>query len=145
MDVINTFKQDLQRGIKVEQLVLQTLQNKYPCATLVSAFKGYDIWIPEIHKSVEVKYDPMSNQTGNIVVEIEMYGKPSALLATKADYWVFYDDNEMISIKPMKIIECILLNKLQYREFVGTGDQVSKKAFLIKKPLLFSYGNKLDG
>ena len=111
----------------------------------VAKHPEYDIWIPELKKSVEVKYDPMSNDTGNIVVEIEMFNKPSALLTTQADFWVFYDDHEMISIKPMKIVECILINKLQYREFIGTGDSASKKAFLIKKSLLFSYGNKLDG
>ena len=140
-----TFKEDLQRGLKVEELVLKQLRKKYPSASLIHAYKGYDIWIPELKKSVEVKYDPMSNDTGNIVVEIEMFNKPSALLTTQADFWVFYDDHEMISIKPMKIVECILINKLQYREFIGTGDSASKKAFLIKKSLLFSYGNKLDG
>jgi len=81
-----TFQTDLQRGLEVEERVLAILQKKYPCATLVNAFKGYDIWIPEIDKSVEVKFDPMSQRTGNIVVEIEMYGKDSGLMATQADY-----------------------------------------------------------
>jgi len=143
MDVINTFKQDLQRGVKVEQLVLRTLQNKYPCATLVSAFKGYDIWIPEIDKAVEVKSDQKSQHTGNIVIEIEMYDKPSGLMATQADYWVFYD-GEMFVIMPVKnIFKCIFDCKLQYVEFVGNGDTRSKKAFLVDKNTLFKYGKIL--
>jgi len=140
---MNTFHKDLERGNAVEQKVVDILRKKYPSTSLVHAYKGYDIWIPELHKSVEVKYDPMSNKTNNIVVEIEMYGKPSALLATKADFWVFHDDFRFVSIKPMRIVECILLNHLEYHSFIGTGDTVSKKAFLIPKPILFNYGNDL--
>ena len=138
-----SFNKDLQRGLEIEDRVVSILRKKYPCATLVSAFKGYDIWIPEINKSVEVKYDPMSCETGNIVVEIEMYGKPSGLMASTADYWVFYD-GEMFVIMPTKnIFKCIFDCKLQYVEFVGNGDTRSKKAFLVKKDTLFKYGKIL--
>lgn len=137
---MQTFKADLERGIKVENMLLDILKRKYPASTLVNAFKGYDIWIPEIHKSIEVKYDQKSNETGNIVVEIEFNGKPSALMTTTADYWVFYDGNVFVTIEPKDIIKCIFMNKLQYVEFVGNGDSKSKKAFLIKKDTLFAYG-----
>ena len=46
-------------------------------------------------------------------------------------------------IKPMEIVNCIFLNKLQYREFVGTGDTAKKKAFLVPKELLFGYAKIL--
>jgi hypothetical protein len=137
---VETFKADLERGIQVENMLLDILKRKYPASTLVNAFKGYDIWIPEIHKSIEVKYDQKSNETGNIVVEIEFNGKPSALMTTTADYWVFYDGNVFVTIEPKDIIKCIFMNKLQYVEFVGNGDSKSKKAFLIKKDTLFAYG-----
>jgi hypothetical protein len=137
---VQTFKADLERGIQVENMLLDILKRKYPASTLVNAFKGYDIWIPEIHKSIEVKYDQKSNETGNIVVEIEFNGKPSALMTTTADYWVFYDGNVFVTIEPKDIIKCIFMNKLQYVEFVGNGDSKSKKAFLIKKDTLFAYG-----
>jgi len=138
-----TFQTDLQRGLEIEERVLAILRKKYPCATLVNAFKGYDIWIPEIDKAVEVKFDPMSKETGNIVVEIEMYGKNSGLMATQADYWVFYD-GEMFVIMPVKnIFKCIFESKLQYVEFVGNGDTRPKKAFLVNKNTLFKYGKIL--
>ena len=139
-----TFQADLERGINVELKALEMIQKIYPCATLVNAYKGYDIWIPELHKSVEVKYDPMSNQTGNIVIEIEMNGKASALITTTADYWLFYDDNVFVMMKPMSITNCIFLNKLQYVEFVGEGDKASKKAFLVPKDVLFKCGKQLE-
>jgi hypothetical protein len=138
-----SFQKDLQRGLEVEEIVLGILRKKYPSASLINAFKGYDIWIPEIDKAVEVKYDPMSQETGNIVIEIEMYDKPSGLMATQADFWVFYD-GEMFVIMPVKhIFKCIFDCKLQYVEFVGKGDTRSKKAFLVDKNTLFKYGKIL--
>ncbi len=116
--MINTFQKDLSRGINIENKLLEIIRKKYPSASLIHKYKGYDIWIPETNKSIEVKYDPMSNQTGNIVIEIEMFDKSSALITTKADYWVFYDDNKFVSIKPMDIVNCIFLNKLIYKEFI---------------------------
>jgi hypothetical protein len=141
---MNTFQADLERGINVELKALAMIQKKYSSATLVNAYKGYDIWIPELHKSVEVKYDPMSNRTGNIVVEIEMNGKASAIITTTADYWIFYDDHVFVMMKPMSIINCIFQQKLQYVEFVGEGDTKSKKAFLVPKDELFKCGKQLE-
>ena len=138
-----TFQKDLAIGLDIENRVLAILRKKYPCATLVNAFKGYDIWIPEIDKAVEVKSDQKSQHTGNIVIEIEMFGKDSGLMATQADYWVFYD-GEMFVIMPVKnIFKCIFESKLQYVEFVGNGDTRPKKAFLVDKNTLFKYGKIL--
>jgi hypothetical protein len=139
-----TWQDDHERGILIELLALEKIQKKYPCATIVNAFKGYDIWIPELHKSIEVKYDPMSNKTGNIVVEIEMNKKASALITTTADYWLFYDDHVFVMMNPMSIINCIFQLKLQYVEFVGEGDKSSKKAFLVPKDVLFKCGKQLE-
>lgn len=141
---MNTFKEDLEAGIAVEQKLVNLLLRKYPSTTLVNKFKGYDIWIPELHKSIEVKSDQKSQHTGNIVIEIEMYDKPSGLLTTTADYWVFYDGNKFISITPKDIIKCIFLLKLHFVEFVGNGDTVKKKAFLVPKDKLFNYGKEFN-
>lgn len=137
------FATDLEAGLDVERRVLDLLRAKYPCATIVNAFKGYDIWIPEISKGIEVKSDQKSQHTGNIVIEIEFNGKPSALMTTKADFWIFYDGQKFVAIEPIEIIRCIFMNKLKYAEFIGNGDTKSKKAFLVKKDILFSYGKEI--
>lgn len=138
-----SFLDDLLEGVAVEQKVLTKIKEKYPSATLINAYKGYDIWIPETNQGIEVKYDPMSNKTGNIVVEIEMNGKKSALTTTTADYWVFYDDNVFAWFKPMDIVYCIFVNKLRCVDFVGEGDSSSKRAFLVSKNILFSHAIKI--
>ena len=140
---MNSFRKDLERGINIEKEVLSILKIKYPSASLVDKWKGYDIWIPEMHCGIEVKYDPMSTSTGNIVIEIQMYNKPSGLMASTAKYWVFYDDHEFRIMAKDDIINCIFLNQYQYKSFVGNGDTVSKKAFLVKKEHLFNYGKKI--
>ena len=141
---MNTFKQDLEKGIKVEEQVCLLLRKRYPSASIVHAFKGYDIWIPELNKGIEVKYDPMSKETGNIVIEYEMFGKASALLTTTASSWVFFDDIQYVVLKPQEIIKCIFDLKLTYKEFVGKGDTQSKKAFLVPKDKLFACGKILE-
>ena len=135
-----TFKKDLDRGVKIEDKLLNHLKFKYPAATKIEGyFPNYDIWIPEISKSIEVKSDEKSLETGNILIEIEMYGKPSGLLKTTAHYWVFYDGKNFLWTTPRKIFECILLNKLTYVSFIGNGDNQQKKAILINKELLGDY------
>lgn len=140
---MSSFHSDLAAGLLVENIVLKMLQKKYPCATMVTAYKGYDIWVPETHKGIEVKYDPMSNQTGNFVIEVEFNGKPSALLTTTADYWIIYDDRCYAWIKPRRLFECVILNELPLREFVGDGDSVAKRAYLVKKELLYMYADSI--
>ena len=91
----NTFKEDLLVGQEVEALVLERIKKKYPKAYSIEGYcKEYDIWIPELNYGIEVKQDAKSNYTGNIVIEIEMFNKPSALITTKAKYWVFYDQKK---------------------------------------------------
>jgi hypothetical protein len=99
--------------------------------------------LPEENYGIEVKYDPKSADTGNIVVEIEMNGKPSGLMTSTARYWVFYDDDMFMQISTRNIIKCIFINKLTFIEFTGPGDTSPKKAFLIPKNILYKYGEPI--
>jgi len=140
-----TFKDDLKRGEKVELDVLKIIQKKYPNAYKIEGYcKEYDLYVPDVG-GIEVKYDKKSKETGNIVIEIEMFGKPSALMTTKAYRWIIYDGQNYISFKPDKIKKCINDNNLKYEEFIGKGDKDYKKAYLIKKDMLYKYGVKING
>ena len=127
-----SFSEDLQAGKKIEEYILKRIQIKYPQAKIMEGyFKEYDIIIPEINKTIEVKSDVKSLHTGNFVVEVEFDGKPSALSTTTADWWVFYDSVCEIWIKPWLIKHAV--KDLELREFVGKGDTKSKKAYLCPK------------
>ena len=127
-----SFKQDLEAGKVVEEYILKRIQKKYPQAKIMEGyFKEYDIIIPEINKTIEVKSDVKSLHTGNYVVEIAFNGEPSALSTTKADYWVFYDSECEVWIKPENIWRAV--KGLEIKEFIGKGDDKYKKAYLCPK------------
>lgn len=127
------FELDLFIGESSEAAVLSYIQEKYPEAYKIEGyFKDYDIYVPEVNKSVEVKQDFKSEFTGNLVVEIEFNGKPSALSTTKADYWVFVTRPNWFWITPKQIYNCIKEYNYSIATFIGKGDTKPKKAYLIK-------------
>tara|TARA_R100000808_G_scaffold955_6_gene4627 strand:+ start:902 stop:1351 length:450 start_codon:yes stop_codon:yes gene_type:complete len=132
-----SFKQDLIRGKKAERSALEYIKRKYADAYIVDGYcKAWDIYIPSIGQGVEVKYDPMSKETGNIVIEVTFNNKPSALSTTKAYRWVFYTKEEMIITTPKRIKQLINKYNLSTVEFTGRGDYCSKKAYLMKLDML---------
>ena len=136
---MSSFYESLESGKEIERLVLSTIKKKYPTAYIIEGYyKYYDIFIPEKNIGVEVKRDEKSKYTGNIVVEIEFDGKPSALSTTRADYWVFYDGECYIWIEPDKLRSiCPIFEEI--RTFVGKGDTKEKKAYLMPKSIIKEY------
>ncbi len=136
----SVFTKDLEVGKTYENKVLHIIQKKYPKAYIIDGYcKEWDIYIPELEKGVEVKSDRKSLDTGNIVIEIEFDGKPSALITTKADWWVIYDGIKYNWFTVKNIKKCIKENNLRSKRFVGRGDTKEKKAYLIKKEILYKY------
>lgn len=136
----NVFHVDLEAGHNTEKEVLEYVRKKYPMAYRKKGyFKGYDLYVPEIQKSIEVKQDYKSEYTGNIVVEVEFNGKPSALSTTTADYWVFVSHRYLIWITPKQICDAIRKYKTKPVNFVGRGDTLSKKAYLVPTEHLIEF------
>ena len=135
-----TFKGDLKVGKIYEEMVLQIIKKKYPKAYIQDGYcKDWDIYVPEKKIGVEVKLDKKSKYTNNIVIEIEFNGKPSALTTTRAEYWVIHDGECFNWFLVDDIKKCIKENNLIYSVFRGRGDKHSKKAYLIKKHILYKY------
>jgi hypothetical protein len=140
MKKYNSFYEDLDAGIAIELEVLNIIQKKYPKAYKIDGrFSGYDLFVPELNIGVEVKSDQKSLYTGNIVIEVEFNGKPSALSVTTAKYWVIYDGLSYNWFLVTRIKDCIRENKLRVAKFIGNGDTKIKKAYLIKKSILYKY------
>jgi len=139
------FEQSLASGQESEKLVLSIIQNKYAKAFIKEGYhKEYDIMIPENGKTIEVKKDFKSQYTGNVVVEISMNNKRSALSTTTADWWVFHtSDKELIWITPKNIKEMIYTERFEPVEFIGKGDITSKVAYLVPKGYFSIYGTKV--
>ena len=134
------FKKDLALGNKIEQRILAKIQKKYPSAVLIPGkFKKYDIFIPENDSKVEVKVDYKSQETGNILIELRMFNKPSGLLTTEADFWIIYTGTEYLWTEPRMILECIMINNIPSQKILGKGDEVTKDACLIPIDIFKKY------
>ena len=136
---MSNFKESLKDGQKSEQAILSIIQKKYPTAEMMQGYyKYYDIFVSEKNIGVEVKKDVKSQETGNLVVEVEFNGYPSALSTTRADYWVFDDGESYIWIETDKLRH--ICNEFkEIRTFVGNGDTKPKKAHLIPKHIIKNY------
>tara|TARA_R110002049_G_scaffold32266_1_gene107833 strand:+ start:701 stop:1153 length:453 start_codon:yes stop_codon:yes gene_type:complete len=139
------FQESLTSGQKSENLVLDIIKKKYPKAFLKEGYhKEYDIMIPEINKTVEVKKDFKSQYTGNVVIEIEMNNRPSGLETSTADWWVFHlNDIELVWIKLKRLKELVKSEDYNLVEFIGKGDTISKLAYLVKKKDIYLWSNKI--
>ena len=140
------FEESLIIGQESEVIVLNQIKKKYPKAFIVEGYhKEYDIMIPEINKTVEVKKDFKSQYTGNIVIEVEMNNKPSGLSTTTADWWVIHpEEYELIWITPNKIKEMLDFEDLNVVDFIGKGDDVSKLAYLVPIKYIYLYSDKIQ-
>ena len=138
------FKESLVIGHSSEDAVCAKINKKYPRAHVIKGYcKGYDIYVPETDKKIEVKQDKKSNFTHNIVVEIEMPpGNPSALSTTEADYWVFDDGETYIWITPDILRQVV--KPFTPVKFIGKGDNKEKLAYLIKKDIIKRNALKVD-
>jgi len=139
------FQESLTSGQKSENLVLDIIKKKYPKAFLKEGYhKEYDIMIPEINKTVEVKKDFKSQYTGNVVIEVEMNNRPSGLETSTADWWVFHlNDIELVWIRLKRLKELVKSEDYNLVEFIGKGDTISKQAYLVKKKDIYLWSNKI--
>ena len=127
---IIVFHRDLEAGKIVERQHLGLIQRKWSDAYLVDGYcKEWDIFIPSQNIGVEIKSDQKSQYTGNIVVEIQFNGRPSALSTTRAKYWIFYTGKKSIVVEVDKLKE--LVKRFKPVQFIGKGDTKQKIAYLI--------------
>lgn len=136
------FKEDSERGGRVEGALLKRLKQAFPASERVFGnHPEYDIKIPEINKTVEVKYDPKSQETGNVVIEY-FHRKPSALSVSEADYWMFDLGDREIWIERAGILDCILSAGLEPVRITGAADRYAKWVFLVPRELLIRYSTE---
>lgn len=139
------FHSQLALGLKEENIFLKRLRLLYPHAIKIEgSFKEFDFYIPDIDTKVELKTDRMSNDTGNFVIETFHYGKPSGITTTTADFWIFFDGFSYYWIDPDIIKNLILTSGLEQRRFIGNGDTVEKRAYLMPKVWITDQATRWD-
>ena len=93
-------------------------------------------WASEVFnsgKKIEVKFDRMACETGNIFIEYMSSGKPSGIATTQADYWIYKIDYTGAAI----ILDVVILKeKLRGYHARGMylkngGDNDTSKGFVV--------------
>jgi len=114
------FDLDLEYGKVREQAVADMLQGKK-----IEVKSERDVW----------------QNTGNIAIEYESYGKPSGISATEADYWFHNlcigDDIFATLVFDTDSLRRIIDN-LDYKRSVSGGDHNASKMYLLNLQKLFS-------
>jgi hypothetical protein len=114
------FDLDLEYGKVREQAIASMLQDKK-----IEVKSERDVW----------------QNTGNIAIEYESYGKPSGIAATEADYWFHNlcigDDIFATLVFDTDSLRRIIDN-LDYKRSVSGGDHNASKMYLLNLQKLFS-------
>ncbi len=86
-------------------------------------------------KTIEVKRDYLSQETGNIAIEIESRGQPSGIMTTKADYWahLLEQEKKIVIFRTDKLKELV---KESTRRISGGDDGTSVLVLLKKEDIL---------
>lgn len=86
---------------------------------------------------IEVKYDRLTQKTGNVVVEFESRGKRSGISTTDAQWWAFViekkNEEPSIILVPIDKLKKICRNAYSEKRFVCGGDNKTSRLILIKK------------
>ena len=95
-----------------------------------------------LNKKIEVKSEKnMWQDTGNICIEYESWGRPAGIKATEADYWfhnLCVGENEYCTLVFKTEVLRSIVNDLDTFKSVSGGDNKASKMFLINLQKLFS-------
>jgi len=136
----NNFRENLSRANQGERDVGRILCNNIPNLVILDYNRDnkYDILTNHpINGQVtfEIKEDIKCAQTGNVVVEYESWGRPSGIMTTVADYWVFriHINNtiEHYAIRTCKLKQLITENRYA-RTFQMTTTDSSNKVYFFR-------------
>jgi len=106
-------------------------------------FSEYDIMIPEIEKTVEVKRDKHSDRTGNVFIETYCNKIESGINASTADYWAYLTKTMLYWIKSNELKICILENNIpEGKNYMIDGKIID--AYLIPIDIFKNYCMRID-
>jgi len=141
---MQAFDTSLSVGKLREAELIEFFQSKgHKPIPIPGKFSGFDFFLANTKQGYEVKQDWKAHYSGNLVVEVEMYGKRSGLMATTADWWIFDTKTEFIFITPKQLKDLIVETNPPLRQFTGKGDSQPKKAYLIPVQRIKNYASSI--
>lgn len=126
---------------EAERKVLAHIQTMYPQAYIIEWYcKGKDIYVPEVGISVEVKFDVISETTGNYLFEALCDGKPSWISTTESEWWVIVDSKWMKYLTLDTIYSTIIRNAIGLTKYIWEfdNDKIPMEWYLVPKQLFLT-------
>ena len=137
-----SFDLDLEIGKRVERSWIDRMKVAFrQTYQTFGEDSRYDIAVPELSVTIEVKYDPKSRETGNVVVEY-YHNQPSGILTSTATHWLFDLGEEELWFDRRSLIGCILMSGEKPVQIHGPGDRHAKAVFLIPVETLRQFANR---
>lgn len=133
---------DLALGKKVEKAWLNRIMVAFDDARQTFGEDcRFDLEVPELGISIEVKFDPRSQETGNVVLEY-FHGKPSGILTSEATHWLFDLGDQQIWMTRERLLEFLFREMPRPVKIHGPGDRKAKMVFLIPREDLIRYSHR---
>ncbi len=105
--------------------------------------KDYDLKIISKGWTFEVKNDLMAHQTGNVAIEYESRGKPTALAATTAEFWVYKFAGQFFAFKTETLKRKIFEEKQYFKAVTGGDAGSNTKMYLVKVAEFVKWGKEI--
>lgn len=87
---MDNFKRSLELGGRAQKYIIKHHSKDHKGLRQVEGnFKDYDV-IADDGYTAEIKYDILSEKTGNVGFEYHCFGKPSGIATTKALDWIHF-------------------------------------------------------
>ena len=138
------YQEDLPYGEAGEKFVLSIINRKHSMAYKMEGnFAEYDIMIPEIDRTVEVKRDKHTDRTGNAFIETYCNKIKSGINVSKADYWAYLTKTMLYWIKSNELKICISENNIpEGKNYKIDGKIID--AYLIPIDIFKNYCMRID-
>lgn len=136
MNYYEKFKEDLEEGKRWENVVILFLVSNFKFKWLKQAdVKEFDLYGEHEDGrmiSFEVKTDMYETDTGNMAIESESRGKPSGIMATESDYFIYFYPrlNQMYLIDSQELKE--IVKDGEHRVVMG-GDGNTSRLHLLPR------------
>jgi hypothetical protein len=129
---MNKFKTDLQQGELGEKVIAEFLQTKGYTIMEYNKTMSYDLKVERGGNTttIEIKTDRWEyfkdNITNNMFIEVECSGKPSGVMGTNADYFIYYyPDFEIMYLISVNDIRKLIKEVGVLRTMSGDGGRVT--------------------
>ena len=102
-----TFSKDLELGLGLESKITNSLLQVAEVENSQEYNPDYDIVLPELNITLEVKLDKASNVYTNYAIETRFENQPSGIKSTKADIWIQANDSGLLILNRLALLDMV--------------------------------------